>query len=178
MTKILALVGSLRAASYNRRIYEVYKELAQGKVDMTEGKFDDFPLYNADLHTAGFPEVVLRLAGQIREADGILFVSPEYNYSVPGALKNALDWVSRLENQPFSGKRAAIMGASPGKVGTARMQYHLRQIGVFLNISFMNRPEVMVSEVHKIVDENGRLTAPKTRDFLKTHLNHFREFLS
>lgn len=96
----------------------------------------------------------------------MLFVTPEYNYSVPGGLKNAIDWLSRLSPQPFAGKPAAVMGASIGMLGTARMQYHMRQIGVFLDLHFINRPEVMVGQAAGRVDEAGHLNDDRTREFI------------
>ena len=121
--KIISLIGSLRESSYNRKIFLAYKELAAGQATIDEGSYAQFPIYNFDLHQEGFPEAVVQLGNQICAADGILFFSPEYNYSVPGPLKNAIDWLSRLTPQPFAGKPAAIIGASPGKIGTAN--WHL-----------------------------------------------------
>lgn len=175
--KIVAIIGSLRKQSYNRAVFEAYREIAMKEADISEGRYEEFPLYNQDVQDGGFPPAVSQLAEQIRAADGVLFFSPEYNYSVPGAMKNALDWLSRVENQPFNGKAASILGASPGKLGTARMQYHLRQIGVFLNLSFMNRPEIMISEAHKQINEQGLLTDPKTKQHLQGHWEAFREFV-
>ncbi len=109
------------------------------------------------------PDPVNVLAENIRKADAVLIVSPEYNYSIPGGLKNALDWMSRMDKQPFDGKLVAIMGASPGRIGTARMQYHLRQSFVFLNSTVLNRPEVMVANADKMFDESGKLTDEDTR---------------
>ena len=102
----------------------------------------------------------------IRDADAILFVTPEYNYSVPGVLKNAIDWASRPPEQPFAGKPAAIMGASPGVIGTARAQYHLRQIAVFLDLKVLNKPEVMIGGAADRFDSAGNLTHEPTREFI------------
>jgi chromate reductase len=113
---------------------------------ITEAPIADIPLYNEELMSGeAFPAPVEKLRGALRAADAILFVSPEYNYSIPGTLKNAIDWASRGKDQPFSGKPAAIMGASPGRLGSARMQYHLRQTLVFLDCHPLNKPEVMVT---------------------------------
>ena len=113
-----------------------------------------------------FPPAVEELRECIKAADAILFVTPEYNYSVPGVLKNAIDWASRPPDQPFNGKPAAIMGASPSMLGTGRAQYHLRQICVFLNIFPVNQPEVLIAAANKKFDENGRLTDEATRKFI------------
>ena len=178
MSTILVLIGSLREKSYNRAAFNLYQKIAGERMKFVEGRYDDFPLYNDDLREKnGPPESVAKLGEAIRKADGVLFFSPEYNYSVPGPLKNALDWLSRLPEQPFAGKPAAIIGASPGKIGSARMQYHLRQIGIFLDIRFMNKPEVMISEVHKLVNEKNELTDEGTRKFLEKHLEAFEAFI-
>lgn len=179
--KILVLIGSLRKNSWNRKLFRAYEEINGGEagVKFTEGRFETFPLYNEDVQAVGFPADVVKLGEQIRACDAVLFVSPEYNYSVPGALKNCLDWISRLSPQPLARKRCSVIGASPGKIGTARMQYHLRQIGVFLDIHFMNKPEVMVSSVPSVFDSAGeKLIDEGTRKFLKTHFAALREFVS
>ena len=130
----------------------------------------DLPLYNEDLHEQGDPAVVIKLKEQIRKADAVLIVTPEYNYSVPGVLKNAIDWVSRPPEQPFNGKPVAIMGASPGKIGTARAQYHLRQIFVCLNAAVLNKPEVMVGGVMGAFDDNGQMIDQSTREHVARQL--------
>jgi len=130
----------------------------------------DLPLYNEDLREQGDPAAVIKLKEQIAKADALLIVTPEYNYSVPGVLKNAIDWVSRPPDQPFNGKPVAIMGASPGKFGTARAQYHLRQTFVCLNAAVLNKPEVMVGGVMGIFDDNGQMTDQATRDHVVKQL--------
>lgn len=163
--RIAAFCGSLRQNSYNRKLLQAACELAAAEdVVIEEIDYRDFPLYDADIQAEGFPEVVLQAGQQVRAAGAVLFVSPEYNYSVPGALKNALDWLSRLPEQPFSGKATAIMGTSPGNTGTSRMQYHLRQILVFLNAFPVNRPEVMVGSYSDKFAADGTLTDAKTRE--------------
>lgn len=175
--RILVLIGSLRTNSFNRKIAEAYEELAGERARFIEGDYSKFPLYSEDIQKNGFPPEVEQLAQQVREADGVLFVSPEYNYSVPGALKNALDWLSRLKDQPFAKKPATVIGASMGSIGTARMQYHLRQIGVFLDLHFMVKPEVMVGQVQNLIGESGKLTDEKTLKHLSGHFEAFREFV-
>jgi len=114
---------------------------------------------------------------RIREADGVLIVTPEYDYSVPGVLKNGIDWVSRPPDQPFFYKPVCIMGASPGMIGTARAQYHLRQCFVFLRALVMPAPEVMVARCNTIIDDQGRITDQATIDFIRTAIDAFKEWI-
>lgn len=165
--KLLAIVGSLRKDSVNKKAIKAFQEELPQGTEMEYAEIGNIPLYNQDEQEKGFPASVTKLSEQIRNADGVVFATPEYNYSVPGVLKNALDWVSRVPNQPFSGKAALIIGASPGALGTARAQYHLRQIGVFLNINFLNRPEIMIGSAYSKFDGSGKLTDDATREFLK-----------
>ena len=169
--KILALIGSLRQGSYNRIIFENYKKLLDPRVEISEGIISDFPFYNEEVKEAGIPAVVSRVAEQIQTSDIVLIFSPEYNYSIPGVLKNAVDWLSKAQPQPFIGKKVSILSASPGKLGGARMQYHLRQVGVSLDMQILNRPEVMISEVHKKINAQGELTDEDTKKFLKSHID-------
>lgn len=176
MKKISVFVGSLRKDSYHKKLFELYQVLSEGVFTFYDVPTVDFPLYNTDLE-ASKPEIIQTHADNIRTSDGILFFSPEYNYSIPGHLKNAIDWLSRITNQPFDGKKAAIIGGSPGVVGTARMQYDLRKVGVFLNIVFMNRPEVMISSMYDKFDEQQHLKDEQTKAFLQTHVQSFFEFI-
>jgi chromate reductase len=141
--------------------------------------FEDFPLYNADIQNEeGFPEPVIAFADAIRSADGIVVVSPEYNFSIPGGLKNALDWVSRVDDQPFANKPVAIQSASPSPLGGGRVQYHLRQLMVFLDALVLNKPEVFVSNVTgKVDEETGELTDETTKKFLRQQLAAFADFI-
>ncbi|MEZ5496242.1 MAG: NADPH-dependent FMN reductase [Gammaproteobacteria bacterium] len=170
--KITAIIGSLRQNSIHRGIFESYKELAKQFFTLEEGVIRNIPLYNED---DGGNDIVHQLAEQIYHSDGVIFFSPEYNYSVPGVLKNAIDWLSRATPQPFSGKSASIIGASPGQIGTARMQYHLRQIGVYLNLHFLNKPEVMISGSNDKI-KNGIINDESTLSFLKHHAEEFHKF--
>lgn len=172
--KIVAIIGSLRNDSLHRELFESYKKIAEKEFDLEEGIIDQIPLYSEDIN---HPESVQQLAEQIHAADGVLFFSPEYNYSVPGVLKNAIDWLSRINPQPFAGKSASIIGASPGAIGTARMQYHLRQIGVYLDLQFLNKPEVMISSSFDKI-KNGKIIDESTVDFLHYHAGEFRKFVS
>jgi chromate reductase len=174
----VTLLGSLRHGSYNAAIARALPALAPEGVSISPlGSVGDLPLYNADVQAGGCPPPVLAMAEAITKADGVIIVTPEYNYSVPGVLKNALDWLSRLPAPPFAGKPVAIQSASPGLIGGARAQYHLRQILVFLDAFVLNKPEVMVGQVISKVDATSlELTDQATRDFIASQLKAFAAF--
>jgi chromate reductase len=130
----------------------------------------DLPLYDEDLRAQGLPEPVQKLRERIAAADAILIVTPEYNYSIPGVLKNAIDWASRPPSQPFADKPLAIMGASGGPSGTMRAQYHLRQVAVFLDMHPLNKPEVFVRSAQERIDAEGKLTDEATRKVIAEQL--------
>lgn len=170
---VLGLCGSLRKASLNGAVLRAAQQLAPA--GMTIEIFDLAPvtLFNQDEEKAP-PASVLELKRRIRAADGVLFVTPEYNYSVPGVLKNAIDWASRPGgDSAWAGKPAAILGASMGALGTARAQYHLRQILVSLKMPALLGPEIMVAAAHEKVDASGALTDAKTRELLAKQLEAF-----
>ncbi len=166
----LGLCGSLREGSYNRAALRAAQELAPSGVRVETFDLAPLPAYNDDVRVKGYPPAVQELRAAIKAADAVLFATPEFNYSVPGVLKNAIDWASRPPEQPFDGKPAAIMGASGGMLGTARAQYHLRQMGVFLNIHFLNRPEVMIAQAASKFDAQGRLTDETARKLIGEQL--------
>jgi chromate reductase len=168
--KIVGLSGSLRKGSYNSAALRAAQALVPEGTTIEIAEIGDLPLYNDDVRVAGYPAPVERLRRQLTEADAVLFVTPEYNYSVSGVLKNAIDWASRPPNQPFDGKPVAIMGASGGLFGTARAQYHLRQMLIFLNAYPVNKPEVMIGQAQTKFDEAGNLTDEATREFIRTLL--------
>jgi len=147
-TRVLGISGSLRKGSFNSALLRSAVSLAASEklpIEFETADIHEIPLYNDDMRSQdGYPAVVTRFREQIAKADAILFVTPEYNYSVPGVLKNAIDWASRPPNQPFAGKPFAVMGASGGMSGTMRAQYHLRQIAVFLDMHALNKPEIFV----------------------------------
>src|SRR5438874_13697728 len=132
---VISICGSLRKGSFNRIVMNALPGLAPAGMSIKEAPpFDSFPLYNADIqNSTGFPAPVNTLADAIRAADGVVFVTPEYNFSIPGGLKNAIDWVSRLQNQPFEGKRVALEAVSPGPAGVGRVHYDLRKSLRFLD---------------------------------------------
>ncbi len=164
--RILGVAGSLRKASYNRAALRAAAELLPADTTLEIFDLDGIPPFSEDIERTP-PSRVVELKAKIREADAILIVTPEYNYSVPGVLKNAIDWASRPPEPPFDGQPVAIMGASPGALGTARAQYHLRQMFIFLNGMVLNKPEVMIANASQRFDEQGRLTDEKTREFVR-----------
>jgi len=162
--KVLGIAGSLRAASFNRALLRAAQELAPPGMEI--GTFDlaPIPLYNADVEAKGDPEPVAALKAAIRQADAILIVTPEYNFGVPGVLKNAVDWVSRPpRGSALQGKPAAIMGATPGRGGTGRAQLQLRQAFLFTETYALLQPEVLVASAQEKFDASGRLTDEPTR---------------
>ena len=174
--KFLGLCGSLREKSLNAAVMRACGDLVPESVTLErfEG-LGDIPAYDEDVRADGLPAPVVALRDAITAADALLIVSPEYNYSIPGFLKNAIDWASRPPDQPFSRKSVGIMGASMGMIGTARMQYHLRQVFVFLDGVVLNRPEVFVGAAHQKVDEAGRLTDEPTREIIGQFLEALAE---
>lgn len=155
---VIAFAGSLRTGSYNKLALKAAIELKPDGMEIENFDIAPIPIYNEDVREQGFPTVVEEFREKIRKADALLIVTPEYNYSIPGVLKNAIDWASRPPDQPFNDKPAAIMGASGSILGTARAQYHLRQTCVFLNMHLLNKPEVMIAQAQNKFDASGRLT--------------------
>lgn len=176
--QFVTLLGSLRKASVNGGVARALPALApEGVAISALGSVGDFPLYNADVQAEGIPAAVEAMGAAIKAADGLIIVSPEYNYSVPGALKNAIDWLSRLSPNPFKAKPILIQSASPGALGGARMQYHLRQSFVFLDGRVFTVPEVMIGGAYgKSDNATGDLTDEGTKDFLRKQLAAFAEF--
>ncbi len=164
--RVLGIAGSLRESSYNRGALRAAVELAPEGVTIETFDINGIPPFNQD-DEGSPPEIVTEFKQKIREADAIIFSTPEYNYSLPGVLKNAIDWASRpYGDSAWNGKPAAIMGASPGAIGTARAQYDLRKVMVFLNMFPINQPEVMIGKAGEKFDADGNLTDEKTREFI------------
>lgn len=180
MVKIVSICGSLRRGSYNRMLMQALPALAPPGMAIAEApSFAALPLFNADVQgSTGFPAEVTALADAIRAADGVIFCTPEYNFSLPGGLKNAIDWISRLPSQPFAGKPVAIQSASPGPLGGARVQYDLRRMMVFLDALALNKPEVFVGGCASKLDEKtGALRDEATRDFVRQQLEAFAKLI-
>ena len=173
---VIGISGSLRKGSFNTAALRAAQGLAPEGMTIERAEIGDLPLYNDDVRAAGFPPPVERLRAQLAAADAVLLVTPEYNYSISGVLKNAIDWASRPPSQPFEAKPVAIMGASPGLFGSARAQYHLRQMLIFLNAMPVNRPEVMIGQAQNKFDADGNLTDEPTREFIRKLLVSLRDW--
>jgi chromate reductase len=163
---ILGFAGSLRKGSYNRALLRAAMELVPEDARLEAFELDGIPPFNEDLLSSP-PEQVREFKRRIKAADAILIVTPEYNYSIPGVLKNAIDWASRpyIENA-FEGKPVAIMSASTGMLGGARVQYHLRQTFVFLNMYAVNKPEVFVTFAAQKFDDKGKLLDKQAQELI------------
>jgi chromate reductase len=174
---VLGIAGSLRRGSYNAAALRAAAALApEGvSVEIFDG-LREIPPYDEDVKQQGFPGPAEDLRKRIAAADALLLVTPEYNYSVPGVLKNAIDWASRPPSQPFDGKPTAIMGASPGTFGTARAQYHLRQVLVSVNARALNRPEVLIGQAASRFDAEGNVTDDGTKKLIADLLVALRDW--
>jgi len=160
---ILGFAGSLRKGSYNRSALRAAQQVAPADAKIETFELDGIPVFNQD-NDKNPPEKVVEFKARIRAADAILICTPEYNASIPGVLKNAIDWASRpYGDSAWDGKPVAIMGASPGRLGTVRAQYHLRHCFVFLNMHALTRPEVMIANADEQFDEQGNLTNEDTK---------------
>jgi chromate reductase len=169
--KILGFVGSLRNGSYNKALMRAALELLPEDAALEVFDLEGIPPFNQDLENQP-PQIVKDFKAKIRKADALLIASPEYNYSVPGVLKNAIDWASRPHvDNAFEGKPVAIMSASIGRLGGARAQYQLRQSFIYLNMHPINRPEVMMPSAQDRVDANGNLADETTRQLIKQLLD-------
>lgn len=178
--KVLTICGSLRKNSYNHALVRALPPLAPSGMTFTSSPpYDTIPFYNQDLQDAeGFPAPVQALADAVRAADGVIIVTPEYNWTIPGALKNALDWVSRMKDQPFKEKPVAIQSASQGPLGGARMQYHMRMALTYMNAFTFGTPEIFVAMAQNKFDKATlELTDQPTKDILKTQLAAFAAFI-
>lgn len=173
---ILGIAGSLRKASYNRAALRAARELVPEGVKIEIFELNDIPPFNQD-EEKNPPQSVIDFKQRVRAADAILFVTPEYNYSIPGVLKNAIDWASRpYGDSAWNDKPVAIIGASIGTSGTVRAQYHLRQSFVFLNMHPINGPEVMITNAAERFDEQGNLKDEKTREIIKKMLSNLADW--
>lgn len=176
--RVALIVGSLREGSYSRAVALALKDLAAPGLELVPVEIGDLPLYNPDLETDQPPAPWRRFRAEVSATEAVLFVTPEYNRSIPGALKNALDVGSRpYGHSVWQGKPAAIVSVSPGAIGAFGANHHLRQPLVFLNMPVMQQPEAYVGNVEALLDDEGRLTNEGTRDFLKTFADAFADWI-
>jgi chromate reductase len=164
---VLGICGSLRRGSYNMAALRAAIALKPANMNVTVADISQIPPYNEDVREQGFPAPVETLRRQIPEADALLFACPEYNYSMTGVLKNAIDWASRPPEQPFAGKPCAIIGAAAGMAGSARAQYDLRRSCVFLDMHPLNKPEVLIGQAQTKFDADGNLTDEAAKGFIR-----------
>jgi len=177
MFTVAVFVGSLRKESFNKKLALALKDLAKDTLAFNIVALDDVPMYNQDMET-DLPAPVARIKQAVAEADGVLFVTPEYNRSIPPVLKNALDWCSRPPGKSvWTGKPVALAGTSPGAVGTAVVQAHLRSVMTMLGMCVMGQPEVYISWSHDYFDEQGRVAEEKNRSFLNLFLTKFAAWI-
>jgi chromate reductase len=175
---VLTICGSLRKGSYNRMLMNALPALAPASLGFSEApSYGGLPLYNFDVQNAsGFPAEAEAWAAAIRAADALIVVTPEYNWSVPGPLKNAIDWVSRMKDQPFKGKPVAIQSAATGLLGGGRVQQHLRVCLTGVDAVVFGRPEVLVTFAAQKFDDVGVIKDEPTRETIKQHLGGFAAF--
>lgn len=179
MSKIAVVVGSLRKDSYNKKLGLALEKLAKGKMEFVFVDISALPLFNQDLE-ANVPDSVTKLKTDIESADGVLFITPEYNRSIPGVLKNAIDWASRPYGQSsWAGKPAAICGTSPGAIGTALAQAHLRTvIGGFLDMPILGQPEMYIAYREENFDADNNVVNESTKKFLQSFVDKFASWVT
>lgn len=175
--KVVVFVGSLRKASYNRQLARALERLGEDRLQFEYVDLGHLPLYDQDFDT-DYPASGIALKAQVRSADAVLFVTPEYNRSIPGVLKNAIDLASRpYGDSAFAGLPAAVAGASIGAIGTAMAQQHLRNVLSYLDMAVMPQPEVYIHFKEGLVDEAGKVTRQDTREFLEDFVDRFVEWI-
>ncbi len=175
---IIAFAGSLRKKSFNKSLLRAAIELAPSTMNIDLFDLEGIPLFNADVEKKGDPERVTIFKKNIRQSDGVLIASPEYNHGMTGITKNGIDWASRPGNDaPLNGKPVGIMGASPGATGTARSQDQLRQSLKSINAICMVKPEILVNRAHQKFNDEGTLTDEKTREYLSSYLDSFASWI-
>jgi chromate reductase len=175
---IVGLCGSLRKASINHAALRLAGERMPTSMTLEIADWREVPVFDGDVLAQGLPPAVAALKERIRRADGVLIATPEYNFSIPGGIKNVLDWTSRGDDQPWAGKPVAILTASPGPVGGARVQYDLRKVMLFLNASVLVKPEVFIGMAGTKFDADGRCTDETTRKFVGDQMLAFEKWIA
>jgi chromate reductase len=176
----VGISGSLRKASWNTMLLNACSSLLPADVTMETASVADLPLYNADYDWPAVeqrPASVIQFRDILAKADGLVIVSPEYNYSIPGGLKNAIDWASRGTDSPMLNKAVALMGATPGLWGTVKMQFSFHSVFQFLNMRSVYKPEVLVNQAPKKFDENGNLTDDITKEMVRKQLEALKALI-
>jgi chromate reductase len=176
--KVGYFIGSLSSTSINRKLATALIELAPDNLSFTEISFKELPLYSPD-YDAEYPQVAKAFKNAIKAVDAVLFVTPEYNRSIPGGLKNAIDWASRpYGSNSFTRKPSAVIGASPGAIGTAVAQQSLRSVLSFCNAPQMNAPEAYIQFTPGLITDAGEVTVASTEQFLRTYMQSFHDFIA
>lgn len=176
MKKFIAISGSLRKDSFNTRVLKVIQGFAPEGVEIELFDISTLPLYNQDLE-ASFPQTAQTLKDAIKNADGVIFATPEHNRSIPSALKNAIDWASRpWGHNSFAGKKVLVMGATGGALGTALAQSHLKQIMLYLDARVVGQPELYLGGIHEKIDEAGVITDESTMEHLQKALQVLKDY--
>ena len=174
---IVGICGSLRKGSLNRKALLAAKELLPASMNMEIVEIGDLPIYNFDIQQAGFPPDATRLYERIKKADGVFVATPEHNATMPAALKNVIDWMSRFRPTPFDQKPCAVISASPGPIGGARVQAEFRRSMAFVNALVMIQPEVFIAYAPSKFDDSGRFTDEAGRNFLSQLLIAFEDWV-
>lgn len=175
---IVALCGSLRAGSLNRMALRLVQESLPPTMKMEIAEWRDLPAFDGDVLAQGQPPAAAALRERVRRADGLVIASPEYNFSIPGGLKNAIDWLSRGEDQPFSGKPVMLLSASGGPLGGARLQYDLRKVLLYVNAMPLIKPEVFIGMAQTKFDAQGQCTDETTRKFVAAQVAAFEKWIA
>lgn len=175
---IVGLCGSLRKASINHAALRLAGEQMPSGMKLDIADWREVPVFDGDVFAQGLPPAVAALRERIRRADGVVIATPEYNFSVPGGLKNVLDWTSRGDDQPWAHKPVAILSASPGPLGGARVQYDLRKVMLFLNAAMLVKPEVFIGVAGSKFDTEGRCTDETTRKFVGDQMAAFQRWIA
>lgn len=175
--KVIAIAGSVRTASYNRMALALAKEVAPADMQVEIVELKDIPIFDGDELAKGYPASVAALREKVRAADGVLVGCPEYNFSIPGVVKNALDWVSRGNDQPFALKPVAILSATQGPLGGGRSQYDLRKVMLFMNALVLQKPEVFIGLAQNKFDAGGKCTDEPTRKIVTDFMGSFKDWI-
>jgi chromate reductase len=175
--KILGLCGSLRKGSYNRMLLNLASEVAPSDVAVTEFDMREIPFFDGDEFAKGYPASAQAFREAVRAADGVVIVTPEYNFAMSAVLKNAIDWASRGNDQPFANKPVTVLSATMGPLGGARVQYEVRRIMQLMQVFFMPRPETFVGVAQNKFDAEGKCTDEATRKFVTEHMAAYRDWV-